>query len=144
MSETMCCALSNDGDGVVQCHTETIRKARKDHQCYECGEPIAKGTQYEYVSGIWEGEPTSFKTCLACVDVRNHFSCGNGWVYGEVWSQLQEAFFPDMRAGGESMTGLSPRGKAKMFEMYLAWYEQDEHDGAPPPRPYTPNEGTPP
>jgi hypothetical protein len=140
----MCCALSNDGDDCIVGYVLKRRIARKEHACGECHKPIVKSEQYVYESGVWEGSGTSFKTCEACADVRDHFSCGNGWVYGEVWSQLQEMFFPDMRAGGECMTGLSPRGKAKLFEMYLEWYEQDEHDGAPPPRPYTPNEGAPP
>lgn len=143
--DMMCCPLDGgDRDAGPECFAEATRTARKEHACCECGKPIAKGTQYHYESGVWEGRPGAFKTCLPCVDIRVHFSCGKGWVYQELWSQLADNFFPDMKAGGKCMEGLSPRGKAKLFEMYLEWYEQGEHDGAPPPRPYTPNEGAPP
>lgn len=42
------------------------RKARKTHACCECGREIKKADQYIYSSGIWDGEPGSFKQCLNC------------------------------------------------------------------------------
>jgi hypothetical protein len=42
------------------------RKARKAHKCCECGEVINIGDQYQYSSGIWDGEPDDFKQCLNC------------------------------------------------------------------------------
>jgi hypothetical protein len=148
MGEDMsCCPFGSDDFEGPSCYSECTRTARKEHTCDECEAKIRPGEQYNYESGVWDGRPSSYKTCLPCIDIRHHFlsKCnGNSWTYQTLWSDLQENFFPDMKAGGPCMEGMSPRGKAKMFEMYLAWYEQDEHDGAPPPRPYTPNEGTPP
>lgn len=124
----VCCPLSNDGDG-PSCFTESIRKARKEHQCYECRDPIKIGERYEYVSGIWDGRADSFKTCLLCAEIRAHFSCGHGWVYGEVWSQLRDNFFPDMKAGGQCMAGLSPAAKQRLIDLRMEWYfDQDECD----------------
>lgn len=152
-----CCVFSDDYDDGPSCFKSEERTARKEHHCGECGKPIAKGEQYLYESGIWDGSASSFKTCLACRDVREHFvnACSGvdddgfgragSFVYGMVWQDIIDNFFPDMKAGGPCMTGMSPRAKAKMFEMYLEWYEDGEHDGAPPPpRPYEPNEGPPP
>lgn len=50
-----------------------IRKARKVHVCSECCDQIAANESYEYVSGVWDGSPDSFKTCLLCVEWRDAF-----------------------------------------------------------------------
>ncbi len=131
----MCCPLSDgDGDG-PSCFFSATRRARKVHQCGECADDIPRGAKYEYSSGVWDGSPSSHKTCLSCVEIRDHFACGNGWIYGDVWSQIMENFFPDMRAGGKCMDGLSPAAKARMFEMRLEWMFESELEvgGAIPP-----------
>jgi len=51
--------------------TSTTRKAAKEHKCCECGDTINKGDQYQYSSGIWDGEPRSFKQCLNCSMIMN-------------------------------------------------------------------------
>ena len=56
-----------------QAFSETIRKARKSHKCCECFRQINIGEKYQYVSGIWDGDPDSFKTCLSCYEIRNDF-----------------------------------------------------------------------
>lgn len=123
VSDMVCCPLSGAGDGdMMQCQTDVIRKARKQHECYECGDAIPIGAKYEYSSGVWDGRPRSFKTCLSCVEIRNHFSC-EGWIYGQLWSDLEENFFPDMKAGGPCMAGLSPEAKGRLFELRLKWLE---------------------
>ena len=52
------------------CFLKRQRRARKDHVCCECRRVIKAGTVYEYESGIWDGEPSSFKTCPRCVVLR--------------------------------------------------------------------------
>lgn len=42
-------------------------RARLEHTCYECGATIVPGETYEVASGIWDGHPRRFKTCLTCV-----------------------------------------------------------------------------
>lgn len=60
-------------------YTATIRRARKPHQCSECGGLIAVGDRYEHVFGVWEGSPDTFKTCPRCLAlrewVRAHVPC---------------------------------------------------------------------
>ncbi len=55
--------------------------ARKEHKCGECRATIRKGQEYEYVSGLWDGDFGVHKTCMKCVTIRNHFM-PDGWVYG--------------------------------------------------------------
>ena len=53
-----------------ECMIKCQRKARKDHVCCECRRVIKDGIVYEFVSGIWDHEPSSFKTCTRCVVLR--------------------------------------------------------------------------
>lgn len=125
----MCCPLDgNDGDG-PSCFTMSTPKACKEHVCYECREKIPAGSKYQKHTGVWDGRPDTFKTCLPCAELRNHFSCNRGWLYGELWSGLRENFFPEMKCGGQCMTGLSPQGKQKLIDARMKWYfDQDEID----------------
>jgi hypothetical protein len=121
-----CCPLagSDDGDAPSVYHMSQ-RTARKQHTCTECNEPIRAGSKYEHTSGCWDGSWSTYKTCLLCVEIRDHFAC-NGWLFGRLWEDLQENFFPNMRAGGPCMEGLSPEAKTRLFEKRLAWLGVDE------------------
>ena len=122
MSDASCCALgSGDGESASVWTIKQV-KAAKDHRCTECREVIAKGAIYERTKGCWDGSWSEFKTCVVCVEIRGHFSCDeNGWDFGSVWSQLADNFFPDMKAGGPCMEGLSPAAKDKLFTRRMKW-----------------------
>lgn len=123
MTDMVCCPLgADDGDLPSVCNVET-RKAAKDHACSECGEAIPRGARYEHVRGLWDGSWSTFRTCLSCVEIRGHFACEGRWTYGELWSQLEDSFFPDMKAGGPCMEGLSPAAKNRLFERRTKWLE---------------------
>jgi hypothetical protein len=47
-----------------------IQRARKAHTCYECCGPIAPGADHEYVFGVWDSDPGSFRTCSHCLELR--------------------------------------------------------------------------
>lgn len=53
---------------------ETWRMARREHVCCECQLPIDIGSRYQYVSGIWDHMPSSYKTCARCVEARDWLS----------------------------------------------------------------------
>lgn len=126
---TTCCPLENDQDDRAKVFTESVIVGRKDHKCYECHEVIPKGTKHESVRGLWDGGWSNFRTCLACVEIRNHFGCDGGWIYGQLWGDLEDNFFPDMRAGGPCMSNLSPMAKAKMFAERMRWiFTHDEYE----------------
>lgn len=79
----------DDGPEFVQVK---IVKARKSHVCCECVEKIEIKKQYEKVSGKWDGEFSTFKTCLPCSNIRkDYFKCG--WIYGEMWSMIIEQLY---------------------------------------------------
>jgi len=50
--------------------TETMPVARKQHQCCECYGPIQPGQHYQLISGCWDGDMDTFKTCSACTAAR--------------------------------------------------------------------------
>lgn len=116
-----CCPLSaNDECEAASFYQVRRPKAAKEHVCGECRERISTGDRYEYVTGVWDGLFDSYKTCLSCVEIRMHFQC-NGWLFGQLWEDLQDNFFPTMKAGGPCMQGLSPEAKSRLFERCLAW-----------------------
>lgn len=122
MSDMVCCPLeSGDGES-AECHSTSVVRAAKDHWCCECCEAIVKGTRHEVVRGMWDGSWSRYRTCLSCVEIRNHFAC-SGWIYGQIWSDIEANFFPDMKAGGPCMAGLSPEAKARLFDRRLKWME---------------------
>lgn len=78
------------------CHKNTWRKARKQHTCVECGQQITKGETYLYHSGVWDGEPASFKQCRLCAEtfeimltVDDGFT-GEGIVLGDLREYMRE------------------------------------------------------
>lgn len=58
-----------DGDPATVYSASTPR-ARKRYSCDECGTPILPGDRYENVFGVWDGWPTTFRTCEPCYDLR--------------------------------------------------------------------------
>lgn len=54
-----------------QAFRRSMRCARKAHRCCECGREIRPGAMYEYASGVWDGEPSAYKTCIGCATARN-------------------------------------------------------------------------
>lgn len=93
-----CACIVVDSDYEPSCSTVTIRKARKQHVCDECGRTIKPGERYEHISGIWDGHADSNKTCLGCKAIRNLFFC-DLWVYGEVWNAVDDHILEVVRYG---------------------------------------------
>ncbi len=124
-----CCPLSGGDDDGPRCELTRIRRARTPHECCECEGAIAPGSQYEITTGCWDGSWSTYKTCMSCREIRNHFAC-DGWTFTMLWEQLRDSFFPGMVAGGPCMEGLSPEAKARLFEIRTAWLlSEDAADG---------------
>ena len=129
MNESMVCCPLSGSDEYAEVSDIDVRTARKEHDCCECGDPIAPGVKYEHASLLFDGRWTTYKTCLLCVEIRTHFACGNGWLYEQLWNDLLENFFRDMKAGGKCMEGLSPAAKQRLVDKRMEWYlAQDEID----------------
>ena len=71
------------------------RRAKKEHMCCECNETIQVGSQYEYVSGKWEGDFYTFKTCTPCANIRRDYCCS----YGGLRDELREILGIDYVTG---------------------------------------------
>lgn len=125
-----CCPLSGNCDGdAASVYSRSEVRAAKEHACSECWKPIKRGDRYDLVKGCWDGSWSTFRTCFLCVEIREHFDCGEGWIFGQLWQDLRDNFFPDMRCGGICMEGLSPAAKAKLSGERMEWYlDQDEVD----------------
>ena len=52
-------------------YRSNIQRARKAHTCYECSSQIAPGESHQYVFGVWDGDPGSFRTCSFCLELRS-------------------------------------------------------------------------
>lgn len=108
---------------------DEIRKARIGHECCECSHAIVPGERYEYASGIWDGRPDDFKTCLGCVGARRWYlseSSERCSEYGALDSELHEqrCSFADLCADVGWAAGL-------LMAARLRWDDQREaHDVA--------------
>jgi hypothetical protein len=116
----MNCCLSEAEDGVLEFASTIERRARKPHRCCECRETISPGQRYVIHVGIWDWEWSRYKQCIECDEIQRHFAC-TSYIYGELWPDLREIFFPTMVAGGPCMDGLSAAAKGKMFAMWRKW-----------------------
>lgn len=111
--------LTNDGGCEAEFYDVTTPKARKTHQCTECGNAIQPGENYERTTAKWVGDLSTFKTCLLCVEIRNKFSCAGGWSFGCVWEDLTEGLFWHLTFG--CLEGLSPAAREKVLERWRKW-----------------------
>ena len=82
-----CIEVTDCGEGPTV-FVSKYRVARKSHKCHECGRSIVTGEKYLYESGIWEGVPKGFKTCVDCESLRQVFFCD--WGYGIVLEMLKD------------------------------------------------------
>ncbi len=87
------CECDFDGPTVM---SEVVRRAAKDHRCYECRGTIPKGDLYRVTSGVWDGRGDSFKMCDTCATIEN---LANGvhpgfcFSFGSMLEALEECVF---------------------------------------------------
>jgi len=80
-------------DNAPSAYREQDRRAAKAHRCCECGQTIAQGDHYKYISGVWDHQPASYKTCWPCVAFRNRdrrLNAGQRGYCGPCIGQLYE------------------------------------------------------
>jgi|GEM_PF-2375266 hypothetical protein len=111
------CECEYDGDAQPTLWRETVRSARKNHRCDDCGGLIPSGQKYKRIDYKWEGEFDSCKVCIGCQEIRKVFSCpAVGDLKRAVLDELYEG------DGDLPLVDLGPAGSAKMDE-FLAAYE---------------------
>ena len=95
--ECVCLIDGNDWGDPAEFYHEEHRKARKEHVCCECDETIKPGEMYEHVTGKWEDEIMTYKTCDLCVRIRNEYCCS--WVFGQLREEIRQALGVDYVSG---------------------------------------------
>ncbi len=126
MSECGVCLDQDDGETAEFWHTEHV-KARKPHKCYECGDVIPVGAEYERVAMKYDGTFSNCRTCLACVEIHRALSScdredGHAGFrcLGILWEDLREYIFPEMtRACIEKCRTVE--AKKKLLERWNTW-----------------------
>lgn len=97
-----------DGDPASVYRSSTPR-AKKSHRCEECGTTILIGERYEYVFGIWDNSPASFRTCESCYDLRmwvkNNVPC-LCWMHGDADTGMNESINDAYRRAPDEVVGL--------------------------------------
>lgn len=87
----------------------SVKAARKQHKCEECGRTIEIGQPYEYVFGIWDGCEGEFKTCRFCCDLRqwvqNNIPCFC-WAHGNMIQDAKDAIEDAYRRARGEVTGV--------------------------------------
>ena len=121
------CNISIDHDGGADCCHEKIRKARKRHRCCECYRDILPGEYYEYVSGIWDGTPDDYKTCLDCKSVKDAFF--DSYIFTNLW----EDFYESMSECGwqvpeKCLSKLTPAARARVCESIENYWDDGEDE----------------
>ena len=84
------CISGYDRELADEYYITEFRSARQPVKCCECERVIAKGEPYRKDVGVWNGEPSTWRTCTECSEVREAFSCGGGWVFGALWESLYD------------------------------------------------------
>ncbi len=74
----------------------TVRRARKSHECSECGCVIARGETYTHTTILFEGKWDTNKRCVGCELCAEWLGreC-EGYCYGGVIDDLREHWYQD-------------------------------------------------
>ena len=80
---------------MLQAYGVKMRKARKSHECLECGCDINPGSKYNYHHGIHDGSGVDYKVCLECDYLRNLLETDPWDIigFGEI-SEVVEQYCP--------------------------------------------------
>lgn len=89
-------------DEMPECYRKTERKARVAHRCCECHGEIKPGELYFYHSGIWAGEPSSYKICCDCEKLRTEIDA----TISDRWDQLAFGELQDWVFESDPQNGL--------------------------------------
>ncbi len=126
MGNCSCVYVGNDYDP-PEFHRAIIRKAIKDHVCCECKRTVRRGEKYEYVSALYDGHISNYKTCEDCLSIRDELFC-EGWYYTKakeyLWEYLQDV---DGEISEDCLVVLTPRARSMICDMIEEIWEVDEN-----------------
>lgn len=124
MGDCGVCIGGGDWDGYPEFQTTEEVKARKDHRCIECREPILKGQTYQRHSGKFDGDIFCDKRCLMCAEILAGFNCDGGALDDDLWTDMHQNVFPVMTTA--CLDRLStPEAKRFLLDRWRKWKFQD-------------------
>ena len=103
----MCIYVDSDDIGTVL--AIGYRRARKDHQCEECGRTITIGERYFHQANARDGTVERFRMCAHCrasITVGSAMTgCPENWYYGmaigtDEWTHTGDTLTHVLPAGG--------------------------------------------
>lgn len=71
--ELEACSCEYEGEP-SEFFVEKLVKARKPHTCCECHDAIQPGETYQRITGMWDGQIDTYKTCLPCSRIRADYA----------------------------------------------------------------------
>lgn len=121
MSQCDVCIGGFDGEYSEFSHTAIV-SARKEHECSECAMTIGKGERHEKVTGKFEGDFFTVRTCLFCAEVRDVFSCGESYALGgQLWEDMRGIAFPKLTTASPCFANLKPSSKLRLLNIWAEW-----------------------
>ena len=117
------CTIDAEYDEGPDCYQEAMRKTRKTHKCCECGEVIQIGEKYESISGIWDGDPHTYKTCMDCKSLRGVFF--KNWCFEMIWDDFKEEFSGAV-VPESCISELTPAAREKVCQWIEDQWEREE------------------
>lgn len=118
---TECDVCIGGCDDPMESISESLPSCRIPFKCCECGLEVPKGDKYEKIVGRYDGEFLTYRTCLLCVEIRNVFTCGKGWMFESLWDDMREYAFERLTTASPCFTKLSAKAKAFVLERWRAW-----------------------
>lgn len=110
----MTCTITSNSDSEPTMFSVAIRRARKQHTCVECRKIIYPTEHYAFSSGRWDGFFRSFKMCLPCFEIRNHFM--QSFCFGKLFHDMKEC---SGQITLEDLEGLSLEAIEKLDQVLL-------------------------
>lgn len=120
MSECGVCTGGNDGESMDML-SETTPVCRIPFKCCECRREVPKGERYEKHVGVQYGEFSKYRTCTVCAEIRNTFSCGEGWFYEQLGEEMRAFGFENLTTASPCFIKLSTKAKEFVLEQWRKW-----------------------
>lgn len=92
------------------------RKARKAHNCDECGRPIEPGETYHPTAGSWEGDFFTIKACAHCNVFRKHINAADDYYFEGYYGGASEWVANGYYSAGD-LPGLPWAQRLGLFRM---------------------------
>lgn len=84
----------DDCDPPKFCDQWTVKRARKQFECYECRGPILIGESYKKTVGKWDDGVDTYRECALCIELREwatiSMPCFCCYIFGELHEYVRE------------------------------------------------------